>query len=367
MKTRNYNIYIFISTFIRNIIDIYSVIYLYRKGIVLKDIILIYAIVYFLGIFISGLSINIGYKIGYKYILIISSIITGITFYIINNSNNIYLIAISLSLSTFTYHPIRHYYGINILKDKKHIGNTLILTYIATILSSYIVINNIKIIYLIILSIINIIPAIFLTDIKEKKNKTKITKYKLNFFILDQFKIVFILLQPLYLYMISISISYIGIFNIILTISSIIYTYILTNKIKKEDIIFEDKPYNIWDANNNIDDSLEKKKKKNYKYINIIFCITLLLKINITNKIILLILAFLEGMGVKSNELVSTINLYSSKNPNKEYIINCEKIFCLIRTFLLSIIYFISNIKISLYILITGIFLLGFQYKKDTI
>ena len=340
MKTRNYNIYIFISTFIRNIIDIYSVIYLYRKGIVLKDIILIYAIVYFLGIFISKLSINIGYKIGYKYILIISSIITGITFYIINNSNNIYLIAISLSLSTFTYHPIRHYFGINILKDKKHIGNTLILTYIATILSSYIVINNIKIIYLIILSIVNIIPAIFLTDIKEKKNKTKITKYKLNFFILDQFKIVFILLQPLYLYMISISISYIGIFNIILTISSIIYTYILANKINIE---------------------------KNYKYINIIFCITLLLKINITNKITLLILAFLEGMGVKSNELVSTINLYSSKNPNKEYIINCEKIFCLIRTLLLSIIYFISNIKISLYILIIGIFLLGFQYKKDTI
>ena len=32
----------------------------------------------------------------------------------------------------------------------------------------------------------------------------------------------------------------------------------LSRKIKKEDIIFEDKPYNIWDANNNIDDSLEK-------------------------------------------------------------------------------------------------------------
>ena len=31
----------------------------------------------------------------------------------------------------------------------------------------------------------------------------------------------------------------------------------LSRKIKKEDIIFEDKPYNIWDANNNIDDSLE--------------------------------------------------------------------------------------------------------------
>ena len=31
----------------------------------------------------------------------------------------------------------------------------------------------------------------------------------------------------------------------------------LSRKIKKEDIIFEDKPYNIWD-NNNIDDSLEK-------------------------------------------------------------------------------------------------------------
>ena len=344
MKTiKNYNIYIFISTFVRNIIDIYSIIYLYKKGISLKDIILIYALVYFLGIFITKISINLGYKIGHKYILILSSIITSITFNIISKINNPYIIALFLSLSTFTYHPIRHYYGIKLLKTKRNIGNTLILIYIATILSSYIVIKNIKINYLIILSIISIIPAILIkNEIKKENNiNIKIPKTKLNYFILDQFKIIFILLQPLYLYIISKTISYIGIFNIILTISSIIYTYILANNINIE---------------------------KNYKYINILFCLTLVLKLSINNKIVLLLLAFLEGIGVKSNELVSTINLYNIKNPNKEYIINCEKIFCLIRTLILGIIYFtIAKFKIILYILIIGIFFLGFQYKKDTI
>ena len=344
MKTlKNYNIFIFISTFTRNIIDIYSIVYLYQKGIILKDIILIYALIYFLGVFISTLSIKIGSKLGYKYILIISTIITSITFYIINNINNIYLISLFLSLSIFTYHPIKHYYGMNILKNKKNIGNTLILTYIATILSSYIVINNLKTIYLIIIQIISIIPALFIKkEINKENNKIpKLKKNKLNFFILDQFKLIFILLQPLYLYIISRKVLYIGIFNIVLTISSVIYTYVIANKI-----------------------DIEKK----YKYINIIFCIILILKLNIINKTLLLVLAFIEGIGIKSNELISTINLYSVDNPNKEYIITTEKIFCLAKTIILCIIYFIlPHFKIAMYFLIIGIFFLSFQYKKDTI
>ena len=132
-----YNIYMFISSFTRNIIDLYSVVLLYQNGISLNNIIGIYAITYFIGIFISTISLKLGNKIGYKYILIASSIITSISFYIINNYTNPYLIALFLSLSMYTYHPIKHYYGINLLNKKKEIGNTIILTYIATILSVY--------------------------------------------------------------------------------------------------------------------------------------------------------------------------------------------------------------------------------------
>ena len=343
MKTaKNYNIYFSISTFIRNIIDIYSIIFLYQKGISLKEIIGIYAIVYFLGYFISTGSIKIGNKIGYKYILILSSIITSITFYIINKSNNIYLIALFLSLSTFTYHPIRHYYGINVLRNKKEIAQSLILIYIASLLSSYAASIHIDIKYLIIVSIVGIIPALF---IKKAKTKTieypqKINHQKLQFFFFDQFKNIFILLEPLYLYMISNTITYVGIFNIMLTISSIICVYYVANKI---DI------YNY------------------YKYINILFTIVLIFKLNVYNHVVLLFIAILEGIDIKINELVSTLNLYQNNNLNEGYIITSEKIFCITRALILSIIYFIPiNIKISLYILAIGIFVLSFQYKKDT-
>ena len=159
---KTYNIYMFISTLTRNIIDIYSVVLLYQKGFSIKDIIGIYAIIYFIGSYISTLSIKIGNIIGYKYILILSSIITGISFYSINKIQNLYIISILLSISIFTYHPIKHYYGINLLKEKKEIGNVIILTYIASIISSYFAMKEIKTIYLILLSIISIIPSLFI-------------------------------------------------------------------------------------------------------------------------------------------------------------------------------------------------------------
>lgn len=339
---KNYNIYMFISTLTRNIIDIYSVVLLYKNGFTINDIIGIYAIIYFIGAYISTLSIKIGNSIGFKYILIFSSIITGISFYAINKINDPYIISILLSLSIFTYHPIKHYYGITILKEKKEIGNIIILTYIASIISSYFAIKEIKAMYLIIISAISILPSLFIK--KDKKQPItypkSIPKNSLNFFILDQFKIVFLLLQPLYLYLISNTISYVGIFNIVITISSILFIYLIANK---------------------------KDIEKYYKLINILFTIILLLKLNLNNKTILLIIAFFEGIGIKTNELISTINLYQNKKSKIGYLIVSEIIFCLVRGVLLSIIYiFKIDLKISLYLLLIGIFLLSFQYKKDT-
>ena len=343
MKTiKNYNIYIFISTFTRNIIDVYSVVYLYKLSFTVSEIVSIYAFVYFLGYFFSYLSIIIGNKIGYKYILMISSVTTSISFYVINNFHNMYLIAVFLSLSMFTYHPIRHFYGINILKHRNEIGNNLIFIYIANLLSSYFAITKIKINYLILLSIISIIPALFIENdlLKKIEYPNNISKNKLRFFFFDQFRIIFILLEPLFLYIIADDISYVGVFNIILTVSSIVFIYLLANKVNVH---------------------------KKYKYINILFVIILIIKLNLHNKDLLLIIAFFEGIGIKANELVSTINLYDNKIKTNGYIITCERMFCMTRALILSVIYFLQiNLKIILYIMLIGIFFLSFQYKKDT-
>lgn len=344
-----YNIYMFISTFTRNIIDLYSVVYLYKLYPSIKTIIGIYSLIYFLGIFISYLSIKLGNKVGYKYILIFSSIITSITFVVLNNAKiiNTYIVSILLSLSIFTYHPLKHYYGITLLNKKEKLGISLILIYLASFFSSYFVIKDIKPIILIIITIIGIIPTLLIEKNIPKKIEypKNILPSKIQFFIFDQFRILFLLLEPLYLYIISKTISYVGVFNIIITISSIIYLYFITNN----------KNINI---------------KKYYCYLNILFVIFLLLKLNITNKIILLIIAFFEGIGIKTNELISTMNLYKIKNlklSEKEgYLIISEIIFCSARAIILFIFYLFNvNLVIMIYILLIGVFILSFQYSPS--
>lgn len=344
-----YNIYMFISTFTRNIIDLYSVVYLYKLYPSIKTIIGIYSLIYFLGIFISYLSIKLGNKVEYKYILIFSSIITSITFVVLNNAKiiNTYIVSILLSLSIFTYHPLKHYYGITLLNKKEKLGISLILIYLASFFSSYFVIKDIKPIILIIITIIGIIPTLLIEKNIPKKIEypKNILPSKIQFFIFDQFRILFLLLEPLYLYIISKTISYVGVFNIIITISSIIYLYFITNN----------KNINI---------------KKYYCYLNILFVIFLLLKLNITNKIILLIIAFFEGIGIKTNELISTMNLYKIKNlklSEKEgYLIISEIIFCSTRAIILFIFYLFNvNLVIMMYILLIGVFILSFQYSPS--
>lgn len=341
---RLYYLFIFFSTFSRNIIDIYSIIFLYQKFNNIKIIVLIYMFVYLFGSIISTMSLMLGNKYGYKYLLIGSQIATVFAYYLNQHSNSVLLIASMLSLSIFMYHPIRHYYGLSLLKDKMMIGKSLIINYGGILLSQFFIIKKISIIYLIIISTIGIIPVMMM-----KKDNKKVIKYphikelgrkKILFFIFDQTKIIFLLFEPLYLYLISKKIGYIGVFNIVLTVSSIVYVYVIAYKI-----------------------NIEKK----YKIINILFTLVLLLKLGISNKCLLLIIAFLEGIGVKTNELISTMNLYNyqSKESFTGYLIVSEIIFCLVRTGILLVIY-LSNmsLKLFMYILIVGILLLSFMYQK---
>lgn len=337
-NTRKYNIFIFFSTFIRNILEIYSIIYLYKKGFNYRSILSFYILLYILGIFISSLTIYLSSIIKIKYLLMFSILMSIISYYLLYKIENYYLLIPLLGLSMFTYHPIRHILGINNLNNRIEIGNNLIFMYLALLLSNIIVIKKLNLFYVIILSILSIIPLFFIEDKKEQFKLEYIKKDKIIYFILDQGRVLFLLFEPLYLYIyISSKISYIGLFNIILTLSSIIYIYLIG------------KYLNLF---------------KSFKYINIIFVIILLLKLNIKDKTILLIIAFLEGLLYKTSELYGTRILYQNENNTYGYIFLSEIIFLLTRIIILIIMYLINNLIAMLYILIFIIFLISL--KKDT-
>ena len=355
-KLTLYNIFLFLSNISRNIVEIFSFVYLYQKGYKIKNILLFYSIYYLVGVFISYITVYLTKYIKRKVLLIISGLLYGIAFYYLSvmrtTNYNLVILSIVLSTSSFIYHTIRHYYAMNLVdkvEDKK-IASILISAYLpiifSSILGSYIVDKYsilVSSIIVIILSVISIIPLIFIKDdiTNNKIEYSKINSNKLVFFILEQFKVIFLLLEPIYLYLyVKKSLNYVGAFNILICISSIIYLYYIAHRI------------NI---------------SKYFKYINIIFCLVLLFKLNVTNKYILLIVALLEGLGIKSFELTSNKNIYNIENSNiNGYLITCELIFCFLRSIICLMFYlFIDNVKVMLYISLVPIFLISFVKLTD--
>lgn len=355
-KLTLYNIFLFLSNISRNIVEIFSFVYLYQKGYKIKNILLFYSIYYLVGVFISYITVYLTKCIRRKVLLIISGLLYGVSFYYLSvmsmTNYNLVILSIILSTSSFIYHTIRHYYAMNLVdkvEDKK-IASILISAYLpiifSSILGSYIVDKYsilVSSIIVIILSVISIIPLIFIRDdiTNNKIEYSKINSNKLVFFILEQFKVIFLLLEPIYLYLyVKKSLNYVGTFNILIGISSIIYLYYIAHRI------------NI---------------NKYFKYINIVFCLVLLLKLNITNKYILLVVALLEGLGIKSFELTSNKNIYNIENSNiNGYLITCELIFCFLRSIICLMFYlFIDNVKVMLYISLVPIFLISFVKLSD--
>lgn len=353
-KVNKYNIFIFFSSLSRGILELYSSIMLFNLGFNISYIYLFFTIYSFITIFINFITMYIGNKYNYNILLIISSIIYILSFYYLmnmdNNMNNLIIFSIILSISYGIFNIIRHYYGLRSIKSNyiNRISIMLIFNYIAIIISSYIGSfiknNNILVIIVLITSIIGIIPLFFYNDKDNKKikyNIKNIDKRKILFFIIEQSKVIFLTLQPLYLYInLNNNIKFIGIFNIFINIVSVIFMYYFSKKINL----------------------------KYFIYFNILFSIVLLFKINLFNKNILLVIALFEAIGIKIFELVSHNNLYNIKDIEiKGYILIVETIFNITK-FIMFLLFYLINIdlKVLLIICIIGIFISGFILKNNT-
>lgn len=345
-SNKRYNIFLFLSTLTRNLVNIFSLVLLYKKGYTINNILFFLFIMYLTGILVNYFSL----KIYYKLVLIISSIVYGFCFIYLSflNKSLIFLsiLAILLAIGNYSYHTVRHFLALTMFKKGKQDTSVfIVINYLGIIEASLVgmyLINRfsfgITSIIIFILSIISIIPVIrqprINIDSCDFNKNVSISKTKIIFNILEQFKVIFMELQPLFLFIyIDNSIYYVGLFNIITNISSLIVMYFISKSINY----------------------------KYFKYYALLLGIVLFFKLNIRSGILLLFIAFLEGIFVKVYENVSLSILYDYQdNYVSKYLLFEELIFFGSKV-VIVLFYLLFNFDIYsiMYINIIGIIISG--------
>lgn len=346
---KKYNIFTFVTTFAKLLIEVFIPLILYNMNFTIKEIILFLIIKHALCTIFLPITKLVIKKKSTTFLMIISSILFTLSYIYLNfltkNLFKLLIFTTLLSMYLTFYWVGRHTYALSIIEDKKATDNTslytiftilggLFSTYIGSILiekTSYLFLS----IIVLFLMLISIIP---LTKIKSKKETndiklitiiTSFPKRNYIFTFLDQLRFVLVTIFPLYIYLnINKSYKYIGIINIVSGLGSIIYIYIL----KK----------------------LMDKNKKDYLSSSLLYlAITYTLKLLTKNNIIFLIIVFFEGIFRSVVDLITLRNTYVySKNYTRlNYTIFTEGINNIGRVILLTLFY-ITNISLKKIILI---------------
>lgn len=346
---KKYNIFTFVTTFAKLLIEVFIPLILYNMNFTIKEIILFLIIKHALCTIFLPITKLVIKKKSTTFIMIISSILFTLSYIYLNfltkNLFKLLIFTTLLSMYLTFYWVGRHTYALSIIEDKKATDNVslytiftilggLFSTYIGSILiekTSYLFLS----IIVLFLMLISIIP---LTKIKSKKETNEIKliniitsfpKRNYIFTFLDQLRFILVTIFPLYIYLnINKSYKYIGIINIVSGLGSIIYIYIL----KK----------------------LMDKNKSDYLSSSLLYlAITYTLKLLTKNNIIFLIIVFFEGIFRSVVDLITLRNTYVySKNYTRlNYTIFTEGINNIGRVIILTLFY-ITNISLKKIILI---------------
>lgn len=345
---RRYHLFLFLSTFTRGLVDVFSLVLLYQKGFSVSDLFFFLFLMYTVGILVNYVSL----KIETKSVLILSSVLYGGAFLCLSFMSNTYffliLLAVLLASSNYSYHVMRHLLACQLLDQGHRKTNMIVtITYLGGIASSLLgmfLLDRLPLfvtgIVVFVCSILGILPVIKMKlPKKEGKNVSifcvKLKKNKIWFQVLEQFKVIFLEVQPLFLYLyVKSSVSYVGIFNVIANVASLVVVYFLSKRLKES----------------------------YYQYFCFGLGLVFLLKLNLNNGICLLILAFFEGIFVKIYENFSLGNLYNvDKFSLRSYLWLEELIFFGSKSFILGMV-FLFQIPIYwvMYLCIFGIVMSGF-------
>ena len=359
-----FSFFTFLSFLGKNIIECFIPIILYNNHYNINQIFIYLLIQYIFSIIFLLIIPKIKNKYKIKSLILINVLFYILTYlifyYIYNNIYKLILVSIFYAAHSTIYWVLRHSYIIDIYqKDNmsKYMGNILIITEISFIISSiigtYLLDKSNNLLLLIISSILLIISNIFLYKIKLEDDKNnyidfsilkKLDNTNILFFIIEQFKVLAITIFPLYIYIyLNTNYKFIGILNIVISISSIIVLFIYSR--------------------------IMNKKKKSYLYIVApIYFLLWILKINIKIKLLVIIITFIEGISAKIYQLIISRFLYAiGKYYNAfNYSIITEILFSFIR-FIIIVIYLIFIKDLKTFIIICSLFLLasGFIKIKD--
>ncbi len=302
---KKYNIFVFITSFSKLLIELFIPLILYDKGFTVKEIIIFLILKSLFSLLVIPLILFLGRKYLYSKVLLVSSILFTLTYVFLNYVKSFFsLVFLSFIYGLYLsfYWIPRHIYASSIIEDKKATDNVSLYSIfgiLGGLPASYIgakVMEQFGFNFLIILvTILMFISVFFVTRIKDTNLdkstnlKNVITNFKIRnflFLIFDNFRYISVNLFPLYIYLnISKSFRFLGIINIIIGIGSIIYIYIISK---------------VMD-----------KKKKNYLSLScILLGIIFTLKINVSSKNLFLLVIFFEGIIKSSLDAITLRNMY---------------------------------------------------------
>lgn len=349
----NFNIFSFLSTFVRSLIEIFISLYLFKKGFSIKSIILFYFIANLLAIPIAYIYAKIGEKTKYSYIMIfgyISFIILQIILrYAVISNYYILLIAFMYSLYRRGYWVSRRFYITNVIPDKKSSCRFLFVIFGgqgAKILSGYVgslLLGSASMLTMIIISsIILFISLIPLSKITYESKHQKIELFKnlkkssfknllaFSFFELDD---LMAYLFPIYIAIyINTTYTLAGNLNALNNVAIIIFSIIYAKIINE---------------------------KRNYFVLStLLVIISALLKLSVTNYLILIVY-FIDGIILMiHNQSINKIYFEERNNidPTHQSLIY-QVVECISRSFVaLFLLLFIKDVKSM--ILVVNLFIL---------
>lgn len=357
-------IFLGLTLFSKALIEPFAIIFLNDKGYSIRLILLYFLIRYVLSFVILYFYPKIEKKFKLINLLLLSNILLCFSFLFLNETTNsiLNLIIFSILQTLYTYLYIltknRYLFTFLSTKQSKSAAKLIVIVSSVSVIPTSLIgafildIFSMQVLILVafLISLVALIPLLSIKDkvptLYEKPERIlKNLEYhnKILLF-LDQGKLIFISVLPLYIFQeVKSSFEYIGLFNLIIGVTSVVATYFITNKLDK---------------------------KKDLLAISSMFLtLIIMLKLSINNPYLFLVFALIEGIIFKVHDfsMIRNIFVLGSSHETFSYNLALEYFYNFARIILMILFIAIGNLTIILYICIALIFcesFFKFRYQK---
>lgn len=361
---KNFNLYVFFSTFARNLVELYIPILFYKAGYNLHSIMIYFLLIHLISLFLDYPCIGLSKKFDNRVLSIVGVIAFCILQILLNINMKgilyIVLVAFVYALYRRGYWIARRYYNLKVIHKEdisKSYSIISIINQIGVIVSSYIGALFLDYFSLKLLTVISIVlflfSVIFLYKLKftHEKNDVKLDLVKTlkkiptqDIFLFGTYELTTVvkLIFPLFLFLyVKDTFQTVGLLTLFTNLATILFAYFYGKKVNG---------------------------KKNFLTLSLVLVVLVFfMKCNVTG-ILLVVVSFLEGIVGKMHEISMSKEFYSLSKKFEYYNYNLayEVIQNVSRTIMTLILLLCFNdLKLMIYatlaVMITGVFV---KFKK---